>query len=87
MVLFVLRMKQAGKWSGSLDPWPPFQPLPPSNPVFKGLYELLHTKTLHGIIFNIFFKVRCDIGIMADFEKNKQTIKQILTMFLAMIPF
>ncbi|XP_071802919.1 E3 ubiquitin-protein ligase ubr3-like isoform X2 [Asterias amurensis] len=49
-------MKQTGRHSGSSGLWPPFKPLKLPTTPFENLHQLLHCKTLHGVIFIILYK-------------------------------
>ncbi|XP_064647278.1 E3 ubiquitin-protein ligase ubr3-like [Lineus longissimus] len=49
-------VRQCGKYDGKTDPWPPFRIPAKPHPELASMNRLLHSKTLHGVIFTILYK-------------------------------
>ncbi|KFM58297.1 E3 ubiquitin-protein ligase UBR3, partial [Stegodyphus mimosarum] len=60
---YTQHLRQANKYSGSHAPWPPFRIPGPVHSEFVDPRRILHSKTMHGIIFTILHRAVNDPDI------------------------
>jgi hypothetical protein len=71
--LFISSVRQSGKYDGKIDPWPPFRIPGKPHPELASMSRLLHSKTLHGVIFTTLYKVNKD-GITTGFPNPQSAL-------------
>lgn len=58
-------MRSSGKYNKKSSLWPPFRLPGEINSNYVGLRRLLHSRTMHGVIFTLLYKVSINSCIMA----------------------